>query len=78
MLAGATLENSKKGIEITDIAQNSPAAMSGLQKGDLIVGVNRTKTATLKALKEELKEQQGAVALKIVRGNSSLYLILRG
>lgn len=52
--------------------------MSGLQKGDLIVGVNRTKTATLKALKEELKEQQGAVALKIVRGNSSLYLILRG
>ncbi|QIJ03283.1 Do family serine endopeptidase DegQ [Shewanella chilikensis] len=78
MLAGATLENSKKGIEITDIAQNSPAAMSGLQKGDLIVGVNRTKTTTLKALKEELKEQQGAVALKIVRGNSSLYLILRG
>ncbi|GIU38802.1 serine endoprotease DegQ [Shewanella colwelliana] len=77
MLDGAKLENDKKGVEITDIAQSSPAAASGLQKGDIIVGVNRTRIDDLKELKAELKEQQGAVALKILRGKTSLYLVLR-
>ncbi|RTR26190.1 Do family serine endopeptidase DegQ [Shewanella atlantica] len=77
MLAGATLENNDDGVEITDIAQNSPAAASGLQKGDVIVGVNRSSIDDLKSLKATLKDQQGAVALKIKRGKSSLYLVLR-
>lgn len=77
MLAGAALENNKGGVEISDIAQNSPAAASGLQKGDLIVGVNRTSIDDLKSLKSTLEDQQGAVALKIKRGKSSLYLVLR-
>ncbi|MCG9712475.1 Do family serine endopeptidase DegQ [Shewanella insulae] len=77
MLAGATLENSKKGVEITEIAQGSPAAASGLLKGDIIVGVNRTRIEDLKELKAELKEQHGAVALKLLRGSNSLYLVLR-
>ncbi|MCE9687073.1 Do family serine endopeptidase DegQ [Shewanella sp. AS16] len=77
MLQGATLENASNGIEITDVAQGSPAALSGLQKGDLIVGVNRTKIKDLKSLKAELKDQEGAVALKLIRGKSQLYLVLR-
>ncbi|MCL1040169.1 Do family serine endopeptidase DegQ [Shewanella marisflavi] len=77
MLTGATLENHKKGVEITDITQGSPAAASGLLKGDIIVGVNRTRIENLKELKAELKEQNGAVALKLLRGNNSLYLVLR-
>ena len=77
MLQGATLEDSKKGIEITDIAQGSPAAMSGVQKGDLIVGLNRSKISSLKVLKETLKETQSSVALKILRDNNLLYLVLR-
>lgn len=77
MLAGATLENNKKGVEITEIAQGSPAAASGLLKGDIIVGVNRTRIEDLKELKAELKEQHGAVALKLLRGDNSLYLVLR-
>ncbi|MBO1272423.1 DegQ family serine endoprotease [Shewanella sp. 4t3-1-2LB] len=78
MLAGATLENSDKGVAITAIAQGSPAAMSGLQKDDLIIGVNRSRIDNLKQLKEALKDQEGGVALKIRRGNSLLYLVLRG
>ncbi|MGI2260532.1 DegQ family serine endoprotease [Shewanella sp. GXUN23E] len=78
MLQGATLENTKAGIEITDVKQGSPAAQSGLQKGDVIVGVNRSKVTSLKALKEYLKDAEGAVALKIVRGDIALYLMLRG
>ena len=77
MLQGATLENSSKGIEITEVAQGSPAAMSGLQKGDVIVGINRTTIKDLKTLKAQLKDQEGAVALKIMRDKSMLYLVLR-
>lgn len=78
MLQGAALENAAKGgVTITDVAQGSPAAMSGLQKGDIIVGINRTATKDLKALKAHLKDQEGAVALKILRDKSMLYLVLR-
>ncbi|ACA88481.1 Do family serine endopeptidase DegQ [Shewanella woodyi] len=77
MLAGAALENGDDGVEITDIAQNSPAAASGLRKGDVIVGVNRSSIDDLNSLKAKLKEQQGTVALKIQRGHSSLFLVLR-
>ncbi|KPZ72200.1 MULTISPECIES: DegQ family serine endoprotease [Shewanella] len=77
MLEGAELTNSSKGIEITDIAQGSPAARNGLEKGDLIVGLNRSKVKNLNSLKEELKNQQGAVALKILRDNKLMYLVLR-
>ncbi|QFU24478.1 Do family serine endopeptidase DegQ [Shewanella eurypsychrophilus] len=77
MLAGAALENRNSGVELTDIAQNSPAAASGLQKGDLIVGVNRSEVSDLKSLKTILADQQGAVALKIKRGKTNLYLVLR-
>ena len=77
MLTGAALENSDDGVKITDIAQNSPAAASGLQKGDIIVGVNRNSINDLNSLKAKLKEQQGTVALKIQRGHSNLFLVLR-
>lgn len=78
MLQGAALENAAKGgVTITDVAQDSPAAMSGLQKGDIIVGINRTAIKDLKALKAHLKDQEGAVALKILRDKSMLYLVLR-
>ncbi|MGS0827019.1 DegQ family serine endoprotease [Shewanella sp. 0m-8] len=78
MLQGAKLETSNSsGVEITDVAQGSPAAASGLIKGDVIVGVNRTKVKNLKGLKSALEDQKGSVALKIKRDNTSLYLILR-
>ena len=78
MLQGAKLETaSSSGVKITDVAQGSPAAASGLIKGDIIVGVNRTKVKNLKALKSALEDQKGSVALKIKRDNTSLYLILR-
>ncbi|QSX36696.1 Do family serine endopeptidase DegQ [Shewanella sedimentimangrovi] len=76
-LSGAKLENADKGVEITELDQGSPAALSGLQKGDLIVGVNRSPVKDLKQLRERLKEQDGAAALKILRGRTQLYLVLR-
>lgn len=78
MLEGATLENNRKGVEITQIAKNSPSAMSGLKKGDVIIGVNRTKVKNLKSFKSMIKEQQGAIAIKLDRDGTKLYLVLRG
>ncbi|QYK01008.1 Do family serine endopeptidase DegQ [Shewanella psychrotolerans] len=77
MLDGATLENAKKGVEITEVAKGSAAAASGLLKGDLIVGVNRTRIDDLKELKAELNDTHGAVALKLQRDGNNLYLVLR-
>ncbi|GGI79471.1 Do family serine endopeptidase DegQ [Shewanella gelidii] len=77
MLAGASLENTKQGVKISAVAQGSPAAQNGLLEGDIIVGVNRTKVKNLKTLKKILKDQSGTAALKIRRGESQLYLVLR-
>ncbi|QBF82441.1 DegQ family serine endoprotease [Shewanella maritima] len=77
MLDGATLQDGSNGIEITEVANGSPAARSGLQKGDIITGINRTKASNLKTLKSLLKDTEGTVALKIKRDRTSLYLVLR-
>ncbi|WP_394130309.1 DegQ family serine endoprotease [Shewanella maritima] len=77
MLEGATLKNADDGIEITEVANGSPAARSGLRKGDMITGLNRTKINSIKSLKSTLEQEQGTVALKILRDNNQMYLVLR-
>ncbi|WP_133408324.1 DegQ family serine endoprotease [Parashewanella tropica] len=77
MLAGAALKDTKGGVEVTDVAANSPAAMIDLEKGDVIVGINRMKVRSLKALRKALKNNQGSVALKVRRGDAYLFLVLR-
>lgn len=79
MLDGAKLVNSpnSKGIEVESISDDSPAKMIGLNEGDLIIGVNKTRTKNLAELRNIFKDQQGIFALNIIRGNSSLYLMLR-
>lgn len=78
MLQGATLENNRNGIEITNVVKGSPAAMSGIKQGDVIIGVNRQRVKDLKTLKELLKDNPNAAALKLNRDGTRLYLVLRG
>jgi len=79
MLEGAELENSNngKGVDITTVAKNSPAAIASLRSGDLIIGVNRQRIKNIAELRKMLKEQEGVFALNIIRDNSSLYLMIR-
>jgi Do/DeqQ family serine protease len=77
MLEGAKFSNSEQGIKITSIEKNSPAMRLGLKENDIIMGVNRQKTKNVKSLRESMKYIEGSFALNILRGNSSLYLILR-
>jgi len=79
-LTGATLSDSdgpQQGISIDKLEPNSSAVQIGLKQGDLIIGVNRTATLSLKELREYIKSHSGIAALRIIRDERNMYLILR-
>lgn len=80
-LEGAELvnfdEKGRKGVNIAKVAQNSPAAQSGLRTGDLIVGVNRQPIENLGQLRKLLDEKPSAIALHIQRDNNNFYLLVK-
>ncbi|GAA0860204.1 Do family serine endopeptidase DegQ [Aliiglaciecola litoralis] len=81
-LEGATLTNGKTergndGVEIAELESRSPAARIGLQEGDVIVGVNRTRVNNVAELSRQMEDAQGVIALNIQRGKSSVYLVIR-
>jgi serine protease Do/serine protease DegQ len=51
--------------------------MAGLRSDDLIIGVNRQRIKNIAELRAILKEQDNVFALNIIRGNSSLFLMIR-
>ena len=79
MLDGAQFENNtkKKVIIISDVAEDSPAQMAGLQAGDIITGVNRTRIKDIAQLRDYLKDKTGVLALNIVRDNHAQYIMIR-
>ncbi len=81
-LEGAKLENTKKGqqpqgIEVAEVAPKSPAAAIGLRKGDIIAGINRLRVNNMSDFSKAIKGRSDVLALNIIRGDSSLYLVLR-
>ncbi len=79
MLDGAKFNNAdaNQGVDVSDVANNSPAAAIGLKKGDIIAGVNRNRVRNLAELRTALESVDGVVALNILRGNTELYLMIR-
>lgn len=79
MLEGAELANndSNNGVDVNSLASNSPAASTGLKKGDVIAGVNRKRVNNIAELRTALEGIEGVVALNVIRGNSELYLMIR-
>ncbi|ATO31231.1 Periplasmic pH-dependent serine endoprotease DegQ [Dickeya dianthicola] len=81
-LQGATLNNGQlkdgsKGVAIDNVAKDSTAAKVGLQKGDIIVGVNRERVENITQLRKILEAKPSVLALNVVRGDESIYLLLR-
>ena len=81
-LKGATLANGEtnqgdEGIEVTEVQERSPAFMLGLEQGDVIVAINRKRIESVMELREALENEQGVMALNVIRGNSSLYILIR-
>ncbi|MCL2892761.1 serine endoprotease DegQ [Brenneria tiliae] len=81
-LQGASLTNGQvkdgsKGVQIDNVAKDSPAAQIGLQKGDIIIGVNRERVENITQLRKVLEAKPAVLALNIVRGDETIYLLLR-
>ncbi|WP_448568193.1 Do family serine endopeptidase [Thalassotalea ganghwensis] len=79
MLEGAELSNldNDKGVSVDNVDDDSPAQMIGLRKGDVISGVNRVRISNIGELREFLAESTGISLLKVIRGNSVLYIRIR-
>ncbi len=79
MFEGAELENntSNSGVIVKEIEEDSAAELVGLQSGDLITAINRTRIKNVAELRSYLKDKKGVFALNIVRDNYSQYLMIR-
>nr|WP_255721043.1 MULTISPECIES: Do family serine endopeptidase [unclassified Photobacterium] len=81
-LAGAEFTNTVagdkvKGVKVSKLDERSIAARYGLQKGDIIIGLNRNKINNLGELRKALEAKPDVLAMEVKRGNNVLYLIIR-
>ena len=76
---GAKLENNRnnKGVLVSEIEEDSLAAMVGFQTGDLITAINRTPILNIADLRDYLKDKKGVFAFNIIRDNHAQYLMIR-
>ena len=74
-LVGAQFESSanKAGVEVTNIEPGSPADQRGLEKGDLIVAVNRMRVENIQQL-ESIAQKNDILYLMFERDNRTLIL----
>ena len=76
-LSDGQLKNGTKGITVTTVEKSSPAAQAGLHQDDVIVGVNRTRVQSIAEMRRVLESKPAVIALQIIRGNDTLYILLR-
>ncbi|AUU99774.1 serine protease [Enterobacter hormaechei] len=76
-LSDGQLKDGTKGINIENVEKGSAAAQAGLRKDDVIIGINRTQVQSIAELRKVLETKPSVIALQIIRGNETLYLLLR-
>ena len=85
-LAGAAVSNIVRGMPmygrvegviVVGIDPGSPAWQHGLRPGDIILGVNRKKSRSVKELTGMLRSIEGQVGLYILRGDSTIVIVVR-
>lgn len=76
-LSNGALPSGDKGVKVENVDKGSTAAQIGLQKGDVIIGVNRQRVDNITTLRKVLEAKPPVMALNIVRGNETIYLLLR-
>jgi len=82
-LEGATLaavqrdprQGTEGGVLVVSVAAASPAFEHGLRPGDLIVGVNQRRVASVEALAQRLRGR-GRIQLNVLRGDFLLTIVL--
>ncbi|MFT8209473.1 MAG: serine endoprotease DegQ [Symbiopectobacterium sp.] len=76
-LANGQTQDGSKGVQIEEVTKDTPAAQVGLQKGDIIIGVNRERVENITQLRKILESKPSVLALNVVRGEETIYLLLR-
>lgn len=80
-LLGATLSNAivsnTKGVQIDNVEPKSPAAAVGLVTGDLIFGVNDVRVENIDQFRKVINEKPPVLAMKVLRGGETLYLLMK-
>jgi Do/DeqQ family serine protease len=78
-LQGAELKDSPdgEGVVVAAIEPGSPAAQSGLRRGDVIVAANRMRVHNVDELAKAAGKENDHLLLQILRGGAALYLVIR-
>ena len=71
------LDESVKGVVITEVAPRSPAARAGLRPGDVIAEVDRNKVASTGDFSKAIDKADGPLLLLVRRGEATTYVALR-
>lgn len=65
-----------EGVIISNVESGSPAARTGLRRGDIITSANRKNIKSIAELQSAI-EKNGSLLINIRRGNGSLFLFLQ-
>lgn len=76
-LSDGQLKDGAKGVKLDSVEKGTPAAQIGLHKDDVIIGINRDRIHTIAEMRKILESKPAVIALHVVRGEDSLYLLLR-
>ncbi len=80
-LLGLIVENSDQGdgVVVADVVRDGVAAEAGIKRGDVIVSINRTRTASSAEYDRMLQKagRSGSLTLLVRRGDASIYFALR-
>jgi serine protease DegQ len=80
-LQGATFgegqaSNGSKGVKVTAVEQNSPAAQVGLKANDVIVAVNRQPVQSVADLRKAVVDGGRQIVLVVDRGGERVLLVI--
>ena len=77
-LEGARFTVDKRlGLKVAALEEGSNAWQAGLRLNDIILSANRRKVRTLEHLDYALQLSKQQILLRVLRGNASLYLVIR-
>ncbi|PPI86538.1 Do family serine endopeptidase [Candidatus Pantoea edessiphila] len=70
-------QSGNKGIQIENVNPGTLADQLGLEKDDVIININLKRTRTVKDMIKIINDKPPALAINVIRGNESLYLVLK-